>query len=408
MRRVVITGWGLACPLGNTPESLSEALRNGRHGISYMPEWERYGQLETRVAGLVRGISERDFNRKKVRAMGRVGLLATYATEQAIASAGLGAGELNHPRTGICYGSTHGSSSAQEEFCRTVFETTSFEGIQGTAYLRFMSHTCAANLAAFYGIQGRVIPTVAACSSGSLAIGMGYETIQSGKQDVMLCGGAEEIHFVHAGVFDIVFAASHKYNAAPELTPRPFDRDRDGLVVAEGAGTLVLEERERAIARGAPILAEIEGYGLSCDGTHVTNPSPEGMGRSMRLALQDARISASEIDYINAHGTATDVGDVAESIATAELFGAEVPISSTKSYMGHTLGACGAIEAAICICAIREGFVPPTRNLEHLDERCAPLDYVRGGVRQLDVRRAMSNNFAFGGIDTSLIFKRHE
>jgi 3-oxoacyl-[acyl-carrier-protein] synthase II len=271
-----------------------------------------------------------------------------------------------------------------------------------------MSHTCAANLAAYYGIQGRVVPTIAACSSGSLAIGTGYETIQSGKQDVMLCGGAEEIHFVHAGVFDIVYAASHKYNQSPELTPRPFDRERDGLVVAEGAGTLVLEERERALARGAPILAEIEGYGLSCDGTHVTNPSPEGMGRAMRLALADASLAPSDVDYINAHGTATDVGDVAESIATAELFGMDVPVSSTKSYMGHTLGACGAIEAAICISAIREGFIPPTRNLVDIDERCAPLDYVRGEVRQAKVERAMSNNFAFGGIDTSLIFKRYE
>jgi 3-oxoacyl-[acyl-carrier-protein] synthase II len=214
------------------------------------------------------------------------------------------------------------------------------------------------------------------------------------------------MHFVHAGVFDIVYAASHCFNDEPDRTPRPFDRDRDGLVVAEGAGTLVLEELEHARARGAQILAEIEGFGLSCDGTHVTNPSPVGMGRAMRLALADARISPEDVDYINAHGTATDVGDVAESLATLELFGSNVAISSTKGHMGHTLGACGAIEAAICIAAIRQGFLPPTKNLVHVDERCAPLDYVMGEVRRREVFRTMSNNFAFGGIDTSLILKR--
>ena len=213
------------------------------------------------------------------------------------------------------------------------------------------------------------------------------------------------MHFVHAGVFDIVFAASAKYNHQPELTPRPFDEARDGLVVAEGAGTLVLESLDHAQARGADILAELEGYGLSCDGTHVTNPSAEGMGRAMRLALDNAQLDPQAIDYINAHGTATDVGDIAESLATHRLFGERVPFSSTKSFMGHTLGACGAIEAGICISALREGFIPPTRNLEKLDERCAPLDYVSGDARQTRIKRAMSNNFAFGGIDTSLIFK---
>jgi 3-oxoacyl-[acyl-carrier-protein] synthase II len=400
-----VTGIGLATPIGNSLSEVTDSLVRGRHGIFRMPEWRAYGQLATRVAGLVENISEENFHRKKVRTMGRVGLLSLYATEQAIQGAGLSSDQLSNPRLGICYGSTHGSSSAQEDFCRHIFEGHSFEGILGSAYLKFMSHTCAANLAAHYGVQGRVVPTVAACSSGSLAIGTGFEAILSGSQDVMLCGGAEEMHFVHAGVFDIVFAASAKYNERPELTPRPFDKNRDGLVVAEGAGTLVLEELTHAEGRGAPILAEVEGYGLSCDGTHVTNPSPVGMGRAMKLALESAGVAPSAIGYINAHGTATDVGDIAESIATSDLFGKSVPISSTKSYMGHTLGACGAIEAAICIAALNDGFIPPTRNLDYVDERCAPLDYVRGEPRDQRFTRAMSNNFAFGGIDTSLIFK---
>lgn len=408
MRRVVVTGIGVASPVGTSLAKMMDALKEGRHGIVRMPEWDQYGQLETRVAGIVADISNKDFHRKTVRTMGRVGMLSLFATEQAVADAQLSESELRDPQLGICYGSTHGSSSAQEEFCRSIFEGRSFEGIAGSAYLKFMSHTCAANLAAHYGVQGRVVPTIAACSSGSLAIGTGFEAILAGSQDVVLCGGAEEMHFVHAGVFDIVFAASSRFNNAPELTPRPFDKNRDGLVVAEGAGTLVLEELEHAKNRGATILAEVEGYGLSCDGTHVTNPSPEGMGRAMRQALQSARLSPESIDYINAHGTATDVGDIAESIATHNVFGPKVPISSTKSYMGHTLGACGALEAAICIGTIQQGFVPPTRNLCDVDERCSELDYVRGEPRKLNVRRAMSNNFAFGGIDTSLIFKRFE
>lgn len=398
----------MASPVGTSLDEMMASLKSGRHGIVQMPEWDQYGQLETRVAGVVAGISTSDFHRKTVRTMGRVGMLSLFATEQAVKSAGLSEQELREPRLGICYGSTHGSSSAQEEFCRAIFEGRSFEGIPGSAYLKFMSHTCAANLAAHYGVQGRVVPTIAACSSGSLAIGTGYEAILAGTQDVALCGGAEEMHFVHAGVFDLVFAASSRFNDTPELTPRPFDRDRDGLVVAEGAGTLVLEELLHARNRGARIFAEIEGYGLSCDGTHVTNPSPQGMSRAMRYALESARLESQSIDYINAHGTATDVGDVAESIATHSVFGPKIPISSTKSYMGHTLGACGALEAAICIGTIQQGFVPPTRNLHNVDERCSELDYVREEPRQLEVRRAMSNNFAFGGIDTSLIFKRFD
>jgi len=407
MRRVVVTGVGVASPLGNHPQEMNDALIEGRHGIHAMPEWSQYRQLSTQVAGLVKGIERKDFSRKKVRTMGRVGLLSVFATDQALNQAGISAEDVKSDRFGVCYGSTHGSSSAQEEFCRTVFEGGGFDGVPGSAYLSFMSHTCAANLAVYYGITGRVVPTVAACSSGSLGIGTAYETILSGRQDVMICGGAEEMHFVHAGVFDIVYAASHKFNETPELTPRPFDKKRDGLVVAEGAGTLILEDLEHAQERGAEILAEIVGYGLACDGTHVTNPSPEGMGRAMKLALDDAKLAPEEIDYINAHGTGTEVGDIAESLATHRLFGTGAPFSSTKSFMGHTLGACGGIEAVICIGTLMQGFVPPNRNLDELDERCAPLDYVRGDARSEKLRRVMSNNFAFGGINTSLIFQRY-
>lgn len=405
-RRVVITGIGLASPIGHDLDAVSAALRAGAHGVVTRPDWARIRGLETRLAAEVRGLSLDGFPRKKVRSMGRVGLLSLYATERAIDDAGLDRDALGSGREGVAYGSTHGSSEALEAFCRKLFSTDSLDGISGSAYLKFMSHTCVANLAQFYGIRGRVVSTCAACVSGSVAIGTGYELVRAGVQDVMLCGGAEEVHFVPAAVFDTMFATSRGYNDRPDASPRPFDADRDGLVIGEGAGTLVLEPYERAVARGATIHAEVLGYGSSCDGTHVTSPSAEGMRLAMRLALEDAGVDPSAVQYVNAHATATEVGDIAESEATHGVFGAGVPVSSTKGHTGHTLGACGALEAAFCVAAMRDGFIPPTRNLARVDPRCAPLDYVMGAPRAARTSVVMSNNFAFGGMNTSLILRR--
>jgi 3-oxoacyl-[acyl-carrier-protein] synthase II len=399
--RVVITGIGLATPIGHSLRAASGALREDRHAIVKMPEWASIEHLNTRLAAPITNLAL-SYPRKKVRTMGRVSLLSLYASEQAIAEAGIDEGMLTSGRVGVAYGSTAGSSSVNEEWCRKMFVSRGLSGVQSTDYIKFMSHTCAANLAIYYGLTGRVISTCSACVSSSQAIGAGYETIRAGVQDVMLVGGAEELHFSHAAIFDIMFAASRR-NDEPELTPRPFDKARDGLVIGEGAGTFVLESYEHARARGAHIYAELLGYGTNCDGTHVTNPSAAGMAGAMRLALQDARLDASRIDYVNAHATATEVGDIAESRATAEVLGANVPVSSTKSFTGHTLGACGAIEAAFCIAMMQEGWLAPNRTLDAVDERCARLDYIGKEPRSARPRITMSNNFAFGGINTSLI-----
>jgi 3-oxoacyl-[acyl-carrier-protein] synthase II len=250
-----------------------------------------------------------------------------------------------------------------------------------------------------------VIPTSSACTSGSQGIGYGYEAIRFGRQTAMITGGAEELHVIDAAVFDIMYATSTR-NEEPHRTPRPFDAGRDGLVIGEGAGTLVLEEMEHALDRGATIHAEVVGFGTNCDGRHVTNPDAEGMQRVIELALADAALRPGDIDYVNAHGTATRLGDVAESLATHRVFGPRVPVSSLKGHFGHTLGACGALEAWLTIHMVREGWVAPTLNLEDVDPECAPLDYVRTAPRPLEVDHAMSNNFAFGGVNTSLIFKR--
>jgi 3-oxoacyl-[acyl-carrier-protein] synthase II len=340
---------------------------------------------------------------RAARTMGRVAQLATVATGIAIRDAALGADEFADGTIGLAYGSTNGSSQANEDWVRKLVSQNGFLGMTSTTYLKFMSHTTAANLATHYGVRGRVICTSAACVSATQAIGHGFETIGSGLAEVMICGGAEELHFSHAAVFDMLHAASKAFNATPELTPRPFDRRRDGLVVGEGAGTLVLEEYERAKRLNKHIYAEILGFGTNCDGTHVTNPSHDGMRGAMELALRSARCGPETIDYINAHATGTTIGDIAESQATHALFGSRVPVSSLKGNLGHTLGACGAIELALAISMLREGWIAPTRNLEVVDEQCAPLDYVMGEARAAKLRRLICNKFAFGGINTSLV-----
>lgn len=222
----------------------------------------------------------------------------------------------------------------------------------------------------------------------------------------MITGGAEEMHFMDAGIFDVMRATSTRYNDTPEQTPRPFDRLRDGLVVGEGSGCLILEEYERAKKRGATIHAEIIGFGNNCDGGHITNPSSEGMAGAMRLALKDAGIAPEAVGHVHAHATATELGDIAEARATCDVFGQRVPVSAVKGYMGHTLGACGAIESAVTILMLKEGFMVPTRNLDEPDPACAPLNHVTGGIREERFDVGMNNNFAFGGINTSLLFCR--
>ena len=405
-RRVVITGIGLASPIGNSLEEAAAALQRGDHGIVVRRDWDEIGSLGTRLAAQVKGLDSFPYPRRKTRTMGRVALLSTYATEQALEDAGIAPELLTSGDVGLAYGSTHGSTTALEKFCRSLFKEYDIKGLAGSTYLKFMSHTCAANLAQCYNVRGRVISTCAACVSASQAVGAGYETIKYGLQEVMICGGAEEMHFTHVGVFDIMYATSTHYNDRPDESPRPFDEARDGLVVGEGAGTLILESYERASKRGAKIYGEIVGYGTNCDGSHITKPSAEGMRDAMKLALADASMSSDEIQYINAHATATPLGDLAESQATMNVFGPKTPISSTKGHTGHTLGACGAIEVAFGVTMIRDSYIPHTRNLERPDPECAPLSYLRGEPRRMKLDVLISNNFAFGGINTSLILRR--
>jgi 3-oxoacyl-[acyl-carrier-protein] synthase II len=279
------------------------------------------------------------------------------------------------------------------------------DGLTATSYIRMMSHTAPVNIGVYFGLKGRVITTSSACTSGSQGIGYAYEAIKYGQQQLMVAGGSEELCATEAAVFDTLYATSTK-NDTPHLTPRTFDSGRDGLVIGEGAGTLILEELEHATARGATIYAEVVGFGTNSDGTHVTQPAKETMQSAIALAINNAGLQAEDIGYISAHGTATDRGDIAESLATAAIFGDRTPISTLKSYTGHTLGASGALEAWTAIEMMNEGWFNPTLNLTDVDPECGQLDYIKGDVRHIDCEYVMSNNFAFGGINTSLIFKR--
>lgn len=404
-RRVVVTGMSGVTAFGNDWESVEPKLRDCQNATQYMPSYEQYDGLNTKLAAPILDFDlPKHYKRKQVRGMGRVSKLATVATENALSQAGLiGNDVLTNGQTGIAYGSSTGSTDAIGAFGVMLNEKTT-KAITATTYVQMMPHTTAVNVGLFFGLKGRVIPTSSACTSGSQAIGYAYEAIKHGYQTVMVAGGAEELCPTESAVFDTLFATSLK-NEDPKSTPRPYDSDRDGLVIGEGAGTLVLEEYEHAVARGAKIYAEIIGFASNCDAAHVTQPQMETMQICMEMALKNAGIPAEKIDYVSAHGTATDRGDIAESNATANALG-KVPISSLKSYFGHTLGACGAIEAWLGLEMMHTGWFNPTLNLENLDEQCGDLDYIAGQGRELDVKYLMSNNFAFGGINTSIIFKK--
>jgi len=404
-RRIVVTGIGLRTPIGNSMNELGESLRVGKSGVVRMDEWKNIGNLKTGVAGVCQNIDEKLIPHKYRRTMGRVSILATLAAMDAVAESGLDEDFIASPECGVSFGSTSGSSNTLESFLGRILEKRSIKGLPSSSYLQFMSHTCAANLAMMFHTKGPVVASCTACVSGSQGIGYGYEQIKLGHASAMICGGAEEMHFMDATIFDVMRASSTKYNDNPKATPRPFDVDRDGLVVGEGAGCFILEEAEHAKKRGANIWAEILGYGTNCDGMHLTNPSAEGMAGAMRAALKDAGLSPDVIEHVNAHATATAAGDVAEGKATWDVFGDRVPVSALKGYMGHTLGACGAIESAETIAMMRQGFIAPTKNLENPDPAIAPIQHVMGEVRDKKVRIGMNNNFAFGGINTSLIFR---
>lgn len=405
MRRVVVTGMALVSPLGCTCEKAFQRLVERKNCVKYWNVLDKFERLNTRLAAPAEDfVNPEHFNRKVLRTMGRISVMSVASAEEALLDAGLLNDEIiTNGETGVSYGSSTGSLESVLEFY-SMMNDFEVKGVNSGSYVKMMSQTAAVNISLYFKTTGRLIPTSTACTSGSMGIGYAYEAIKNGYQTVMIAGGSEELHPTHVAVFDTLYATSLK-NDAPELTPKPFDKNRDGLVIGEGAGTLILEEYEHARRRGAKIYAEIIGFGTSTDGTHITNPNRDTMKNSLILALKDADISPDKIGYVNAHGTATIQGDIAESHATYDVFKRGVPVSTIKSYTGHTLGACGAIEAILTIMMTRNKWFCPNLNLNDVDENCAKLDYITGDGREISTPYVMSNNFAFGGINTSLIFK---
>ena len=403
-RRVAVVGMGIRSPVGNCLTEFAESLKKGRSGIRNMPEWEGIRRLRTKVAGVcnING-EEKSIPRNFRRSMGRVSVLAALSAIDAVRQSGLEEDEIASPECGVSYGSTAGSTQEQVELIGRYILNSDLTGALASSYLKCMSHTCAGNLSTLFGLQGPFIASCTACVSGSQGIGFGYEAIRSGKAKIMITGGAEEMHVLHAAVFDLLLATSSRYNEHPSKTPRPFDAGRDGLVVAEGAGTLVLEEYEHARLRGAQILAELEGFWTNCSGAHLTDSDAPSIEKCMRRTLGEARRNPDEIQHVNAHATATLNGDEAEAAAIHRVYGSRVSVTSIKGYTGHTLGASGAIEAIGTILMMREGFIAPTLNLEKPDPQLPPLNHVIGNPMDKRITVAVNNNFAFGGINTCMI-----
>ncbi len=407
-RRVVITGMAAISSLGRTQEEIMKSLKEQKNKTQFMPDWAKIEGLRSHLFAPIPGYKVPDtLTRKQLRTMSGVSIISVECTQEALRDAGLeNSPLLSNGRTGVAYGSCSGSLRATKG-CVTIFEQNNTRDMNSATYIKMMGHTAAVNLSLFFKTKGRLFNSSTACTSGSLSIGMAYEAILMGKQDIMIAGGAEKASVVQTAVFDTLFATSTRNNT-PEITPAPFDKNRDGLVLGEGACTLILESLDHALARGARIYAEIIGYGMNTDGVHITNPNSSTMKNAMIEALEQANLQPSDIGYISLHGTGTANGDIAESEATRSVFTQPVPASSLKSYTGHTLGACGALEAMVCIMMMREGWFHPNLNLKQLDEACHGLDLITGNGRELNTPYVMNNNFAFGGINTSLIFRKWE
>ena len=407
-RRVVITACSAITPLGRTKAEILHCLTNGISGIKPLKEDGLLsGHIHSKVFGAVDYPITYDFRRTFRKTMGPVAFYACQVAKETLESSGLDPEFITSGRLGVAFGSTHGSPTVQREIYKTFFGGTrdDVRSIGAVDYLKSMVHTTAVNITKMFGITGRVISSSTACTTSSQSIGFGYETIKFGMQDAMLCGGADEYDTTTVAVFDNLLACSTAFNDTPHLTPRPFDVKRDGLVVGEGAGVVLLEEYEMARKRGAVILGEVIGFGCNNNGGDLILPNLRGITQTIRIGLQDAGISPEDVDYVSAHATGTKMGDVIEAQAIHAVYGGRPPVVGLKSYMGHTMGSCGAIETIILLHLMQEGYIVPTLNLEEVDERCAMIRHSRE-VRDYPVRIAAIQNFAFGGVNTNLIIKK--
>jgi len=407
-RRVVITAGAAITPIGHGKQEIVASLLNGVSGVKSLREdGVLTGYIHSKVFGTVDYPIAYDFKRLYRKTMGPVAFYACQVAKEVLEQAGLDSEFITSGRLGVAFGSTHGSPTVQRDIYRTFFSgsRSDYAAIGAVDYLKSMVHTTAVNITKMFGITGRVISSSTACTTSSQSIGYGYESIKYGMQDAMICGGADEYDTTTVAVFDNLLACSTAFNETPHLTPRPFDVRRDGLVVGEGAGAVLLEEYEFAKARGADILGEVIGFACNNNGGDLILPNLNGITQTIRVGLKDAAITADDVDVVSAHATATKMGDVIEAQAIHAVYGNKPRVAALKSYMGHTMGSCGAIETIITLYMMEKGFIPPTLNLDDVDERCAMIRHVRK-LQEDDVRVAVIQNFAFGGVNTCLVIKK--
>lgn len=403
-----MTACSAITPIGRTREEILHSLTHGISGVKVLREDDVLtSHIHSKVFGTVDYPIVYDFKRQHRKTMGPVAYYACQVSKEVLERSGLDEAFVTSGRLGVAFGSTHGSPTVQREIYRTFFSGSraGFSSIGAVDYLKSMVHTTAVNITKMFGITGRVISSSTACTTSSQSIGYGYEMVKFGMQDAMICGGADEYDTTTVAVFDNLLACSTAFNDTPHMTPRPFDEKRDGLVVAEGAGAVLLEEYEHARARGAEILAEVIGFSCNNNGGDLILPNINGITETIRLGLKDAKINADDVDFVSAHATGTKMGDVIESQAIYNVYGNGPAVVGLKSYMGHTMGSCGAIETIICSYMMDEGLIVPTLNLETVDDRCAMLNHVRA-QKEHPSRIAAIQNFAFGGVNTSLIIRK--
>ena len=403
MREVVITGMGIVSSLGNNISEVTNSLENLKSGITKNHINAELG-LRSQVSGSVKDLEMKTLiDRKLYRFMGDAAAYAYLSTEQAIHDAELNEAELSSVRTGLIMGSG-GASSEDQIDSADILRSKGLKRIGPYRVTKAMGSTVSACLATSFGVKGINYSISSACATSAHCIGSGMEQIQLGKQDIVIAGGGEAEHWGMTSLFDAMGALSTKYNETPEVASRAYDKDRDGFVIAGGGGTLILEEKEHAIKRGARIYAELTGYGATSDGEDMVSPSGEGGKRCMEIALEMTK--GNKVDYINAHGTSTPAGDITELNAIYSVFGEDLPmISSTKSLSGHSLGAAGVHESIFSLIMMKEGFVVGSANIENLDEGAADFPIVRENTKK-EVNKILSNSFGFGGTNATLIFEK--
>lgn len=401
MRRVVITGMGIVSPLGDSLEAVLASLREGRSGIRYHEPYREIG-LRSHVGGFTRVNLKELINKKNLRFMGNAAAYASIAMQQAIDDAGLVEADVSHPRTGLIIGSG-GTSAENVVVAADIMRAKGLKRLSPFMVPRTMSSTVSACLTSAFRIKGLCYSISSACATGSHCIGAAMEQIMMGRQDLVFAGGSDEEHWSQTAMFDAMGALSTRFNDTPEQASRPYDRNRDGFVVANGAGVVVLEELERARKRGAKIYGEVIGYGATADGHEMVIPSGEGAVRCIRLALAT---TDAGIDYINAHGTSTPIGDLVELQAIREIFGkGNPPVSSTKSLSGHSLGAAGVHEAIYSLLMLTGNFIVGSVNIEEMDAEAVGMNIVEEN-RDAELAVVMSNSYGFGGTNACLVFKK--